>query len=166
MEVSRNVWLATILVGGLLVALGNINYNSAKDRERGKSASEKALSILGEEFRRNLPRIKSARASLAGNSVPTVAFETTAWDVVSNSGLLTNLDPDTLSNVTRIYYLIGQAERYRSQILDLSIGVASALQSSQATRETYLGYLRTTVDQLEPMLQTEIDRSAKKPGVG
>ena|ERR1035437_670056 len=153
MQISSSMWLGIIVVGGVLVAFGNINYNSAKDRERGQAASEKALAMLKTEFKNNLTRGEAMRALAATSQVSVSGFETTAWTIVSNGGLLVQLQEDTLGQVSQIYYLIGVADDYRARVIDMSTGIASALQGVGTTRQQYMTLLTQTLDQLVPKLQ-------------
>jgi hypothetical protein len=161
MNIPSYWWLACILLGVVLVALGNIMYASARDHERGVAASEKASQLLSFEMQRNLDRIVGLRANLQQSQVSSISLETTAWDIVSKSGLLTNLEPDRVNTLAGIYYLISQAESYRTEVITLSVGVASALGSSAATKSLYLKYLNETIDKLEPALRAELERVNK-----
>jgi hypothetical protein len=54
MNVPSTVWIVLIAVGALFVAIGNIQFNLARDREKGVAASQKAVSIIAGECNRNL----------------------------------------------------------------------------------------------------------------
>jgi hypothetical protein len=41
MNISSTMWAVLIGIGAILVAIGNINFNLARDRERAQAASEK-----------------------------------------------------------------------------------------------------------------------------
>jgi hypothetical protein len=71
----------------LLAAVGNINYNRARDHERTQAASTKALSMLKVETSNNLTKIQKMRAAFAKGEIEIDAFEDTAWKIVSEGGL-------------------------------------------------------------------------------
>ncbi|MHC2539137.1 hypothetical protein [Bradyrhizobium diazoefficiens] len=151
-SVSSNLWLALIVVGAVLAALGNVGFNVARDREKGERASAKAMRMLHSEMERNLGRLLSLRQNLKTGQVATASLETTAWTVVSTSGLLAQMDQETLGEVADAYHLLGQAEAYRSEIVNRSTGITQALGGSGAVTQQYIGYLLVTLEQLEPKL--------------
>jgi hypothetical protein len=152
MNISSAWSVVIIILGATAFTLGNINYNRAVEREKQQAASQKALSMLEGECRNNLAHISTMRPALTASQITTETFETTAWNIVSSGGLLVQVEKNTLAQLAEIYYLIGLADKYQSQILDLSTGVASALGSSGQLRQQYMGFLKSTLDKLEPKL--------------
>lgn len=160
-DLSSNFWLALILIGAVLAALGNINFNVARDREKGERASAKAMGMLRPEIERNLVRVAGIRAGIDKGSSPTASLETTAWNVVSTGGLLSQMDENTLGEVANTYHLVAQAETYRSEIISRRIGIASALMEAEAVTNQYVQFLRRTLDQLEPKLRALLEKPTK-----
>jgi hypothetical protein len=160
MNISSTWWIVLIGVGAILVAIGNINYNRSRDRERQQEASEKALGMLKIECNNNLGHVAQMRHSMTNNQMPTENLETTAWSIVSTGGLLVQVDQDTLGRIADVYYLIGLADKYRSQVIELSTGLQSALAASPQLRQQYQAFLSGTLDKLEPKLR-EVLASAR-----
>jgi hypothetical protein len=160
---SSSFWLTLIFIGAVFAAIGafliataNVNYNVARDREKGEKASAKAMGMLRSEIERNLNRILTIRNLQAG-SIATSSLETTAWNVVSTGGLLVQMDQDTLGKVTDAYHLLGQAEAYRSEIVNRKIGIAAAIGGSDAITQQYIGHFNRTLDELEPKLRSLVE---------
>jgi hypothetical protein len=160
MNISSTWWIVLIGVGAIAVAIGNINYNRSRERERQQEASEKALGMLKVECNNNLGHVAQMRQGLANNQIPTENLETTAWSIVSTGGLLVQVDQDTLGRIADIYYLIGLADKYRSQVIDLGTGLQAALAGSAQIRQQYLTFLGNTLDRLEPKLREILARGA------
>jgi hypothetical protein len=129
MTISSTWWGALIAfgavlaaLGAILAAIGNVNLSAARDRERAVAASEKAMSMLKSECTDNLAHLTRIRQALANGQIPVEPFETTAWDIVLNGGLLAQVDGQTLGKLTEIYHLIGLAERQQTQLVELATG--------------------------------------------
>jgi hypothetical protein len=67
MNFSSTMWAASIGIGAIVVAIGNINFTLAKDPERAQAASEKALSTLKVECGNNLNHIGEMRQAFAND---------------------------------------------------------------------------------------------------
>jgi hypothetical protein len=158
MNISSTMWSVLIAVGAILVAIGNINFNAARDRERGEVAGDKALSMLKIECGNNLRHIAEMRQAIANKQITFEDFETTAWSIVSSGGLLVQTQQETLGKVAEIYYLIEFANKQRSKLLELSAGIAAALQNSQALRDQQIVIIGNALDRLEPKLTELIAR--------
>jgi hypothetical protein len=158
MNVSSTWWIVVIGLGAVLVAVGNIGYSLSSSRERQEAASAKALSMLTIESENNLKHVGAIRINLSEGQLSSETFETTAWSIVSTGGLLVQVDEATLGRIAEVYYLIGLAEKYHSQVLDLATGVSSALQGSGQLRQQYLGFFTRTLDRLEPKLREMLSR--------
>jgi hypothetical protein len=161
MQLSSTLWLVIILVGAVLVAAGNLNFNIARDRERETAASEKAFSLLQVEIKNNLRRVAQLRTALNEGKVSQEPLETAAWTIVSNGGLLTRLDQTKMINLVEVYYLLNLAENYRNQMVDRAIGIQSALMESPKVMAQFQASLMKTLDSVEPKL-TEILSANKK----
>jgi hypothetical protein len=161
MNVSSTVWILLIAAGATLVAIGNIQYNLARDREKGVAASQKALSMLTEESARNLESIDQMQKVLKTNQVRIQGFETAAWNVVSSSGLLTQVDREALEEIIGVYHLVELANKYHAQIIDMSMGLASVIGGVEDSRKKYIGLLSQTLEELTPKLRVIVTQTAK-----
>ena len=77
---------------------------------------------------------------------PPQSLEMTAWNVVSTGGLLAQMDQGTLARVAD-----------GSEIVSRSTGIAEALGGSGAITQQYVGYLITTLDEIEPKLRSLLE---------
>jgi|SRR5665213_2182164 len=163
MTFSSSFWVFVIVAGAGIVAIGNIQYNIARDQEKGASASEKAISMLAKESLRNLGRLQQMRELMKQNQVTIEGFETTAWNVVSGSGLMVQTQTATLQEITESYYLVETANKYHNQIVEMSMGIASAIGGVENSRAKYMMLLGTTLSELESKLNAIISRDGNKP---
>ncbi len=163
MNISSNWWIALIGVGAIAVAIGNIQFSLARDHEKSAAASSKALSMLSAECERNLARVDTMRKVMASNQIPIEGLETSAWTVVSSGGLLAQVEKGTLSKITETYYLVDLANRYHSQVLDMSNGLLSVIGGVDETRKQYLVLLGNTLNVLEPKLKDFGESQSKRP---
>lgn len=161
MNFSSSVWITAIIVGAAIAAIGNIQFNIARDREKGIAASEKALAMLAGESARNLKKLHAMQQLISKNEVTIEGFETAAWNVVSSSGLLVQAETKTLQEITEVYYLVEQSNKYHDQIVEMSIGMASAIGGVENSRKKYMGLLNQTLSELEPKLNTIVNREGK-----
>ena len=152
MNFSSGVWLLLIAVGAMLVAIGNINFNSARDRERTQAASEKALLMIRQECGNNLGQINEMRKAITNNLVLTDSFQTAAWNIVSSGGLLVQVNQDTLGKIAEIYYLIDLLNRNQARLLELTFGTSSALANAPQIQQAHIGFIKNILDRLEPKL--------------
>jgi hypothetical protein len=139
-------------VGAFLVAYGNIHFNVTRDRERAQLAGEKATSMLKIECANNLKRIAEMRQAFATGQAIVDNFEMTAWNIVSNGGLLVQVDQDTLAKVADIYYLIGSANTHQSRLLEMTFGVAGSLTNAPQLKQQQITYITNELNKLEPKL--------------
>jgi hypothetical protein len=161
--VSSSVWIIIIIIGAAIVALGNIQYNLASEREKGETASVKALSMLASESGRNMTKLHQMQTVLPKSEVTIEGFETAAWSVVSSSGLLVQTDTKTLEEITEAYSSIELANKYHDQIVEMSMGVASAIGGVEQSRAKYIALLGQTLSGLEPKLKAIVDRAKLNP---
>lgn len=158
MKMSSTLWIIVIALGAVLAALGNINYNRARDKERAIAASTKALSMLKAETTNNRAKLQSMRVAFTKNSIEIVGFQDTAWKIVSEGGLLAQMDQPTLSRVTDVYYRIGLLNGLHSRLLELFIGASSALSQSPQIRQELMKSMSGLMNEVEPLLH-EIESS-------
>jgi hypothetical protein len=163
MTLSSSAWILVIVLGAGIVALGNIGYGLASDKEKATSASQKALSMLAKESERNLVRLHEMQKMLAQNQVTIEGFEIAAWNVVSGSGLLVQADTATLQEITEAYYSVELSNRYHDQIVEMSMGIASAIGGVENSRAKYTALLGQRLGQLEPELKAIVDRGKGMP---
>ncbi len=114
MSPSSIVWFLLLGSGGIILAISNIRYNRARDREY--EAFKKALRLLKPELSNNLDHAMHMQSVLANNQIPTETFETTIWTAVLAGNLLSRLDEETTKRFTDIYDLVKRAERCKSEI--------------------------------------------------
>ncbi len=145
-------WIVVIALGAVLAALGNINYNRARDQERALAASAKALSMLKVETTNNLAKLQAMRAALAKEEIEIIGFQDTAWKIVSEGGLLAQIDQPTLARVTDAYYKVGLLNGLHSRLLELFIGTSSALGQSPQIRQQLMKSMGDLMNEVEPLL--------------
>jgi hypothetical protein len=149
---TSTMWVLLIGLGAILVAVGNINFNLARDKERAQTASEKATSMLKSECANNLKHIAEKRQAFASNQTPVEDLETTAWNIVSSGGLLVQVEQETLGKLAEAYYLIEFANKQQAKLLELSVGIGSALQGAPQLRQQQIAFITNALDKLEPKL--------------
>jgi hypothetical protein len=110
--------------------------------------------MLKVEASNNRRRIQEMRASLNGGQVGIAAFEDTAWKIVSEGGLLAQVDQPTMARIADVYYRIGLLNTYHSRLLELSVGVSSALGQAPQSRKQLTGAMQDVMNDVEPMLST------------
>ena len=148
-------------VGIFLAAIGNFNFSAARDREKAEAASVKALAMLKIECSNNLDHIKQLRQMLP-NAIPLEHLEMTAWDIVSSGGLLGQVERDTLGKLAEIYFLIGFANEQQKELIEATVGLASALDGSAQRRVERAQFLIHQLDALEPKLK-DLCSEMKRP---
>ena len=159
MNISSTMWVLLIGLGAILVAVGNINFNLARDRERAQTAGEKATSMLKTECTNNLKHIAEKRQAFANNQTPVEDLETTtAWNIVSSGGLLVQVEQETLGKLAESYYLIDFSNKQQSKLLELSVGIGSALQGAPQLRQQQITFITNALDKLEPRLSELVAR--------
>ena len=152
MALSSTGWIVVIAVGAVVLAVGNIQYNRARDFENKSSKANQARELLTAELTHNKEMLKQMRDSLPASSLTLEDFDTTAWRTVSNTDLLLGLPNEELTRLMQTYRLIIRSNELRSKTLELMLGVTSALQNASQTREMYMKELSSTLAQLEPLL--------------
>ncbi len=151
--INSTFWVIVIAVGALVVAIANIQYNRARESENKKEMAVQALLILKPEIERNLKVMIEMQKAIPKSQVPLEAFDTAAWQTVSNGELLLGLGDSFLPNMMRIYNLMNRANSLHSRILEMSIGVTSALSGTSATRVQLQNSLLAILGDLEPILR-------------
>jgi hypothetical protein len=146
------MWSVLIAIGAILVAVGNINYNSTRDRERALAAGAKAMSMIKTECTNNLKQVAAMRQAIANGQMTIDEFQTAAWSIVSSGSLLVQVDQETIGSVAEIYYLIGLANKEQAQMLELTFGIAGSLSNAPQLLQQHIGYLKSDLDRLEPKL--------------
>ena len=76
-------------------------------------------------------------------------FDVTAWETTSKGGLLLGLEPAEITKFLQVYRLVYQANDLSAQLVDLVMGIRSALQSAGQSKELYLGKLRATLAEIQ-----------------
>lgn len=159
--VNSAFWLIIIAVGAVLVAIGNIQYTRVREVETKQELAGQALAILSPEIVRNKEIMQAYRQDIPRNVIPLQRFDTTAWQTVSGSELLRGLVDEKLSQWLRIYHLMNAANSLHVQLMELSVGVASALGSSNATKAVVKTEILRLMNELEPLLN-DLDTSTSR----
>lgn len=150
---NSTFWIVVIVIGASIVAIGNIQFGLTRDREKSIAASGKAFSMLAEESRRNVSRVENMQKALSPTSIPIEGLETAAWNVMSQGGLLTQLETRTLQEITSAYYEVELANRYRAQLMELTVGIGAAMDRAPVVRQQYSELLKATLADLAPKLK-------------
>lgn len=151
MTLNSTAWIVVIAVGAVVVAIGNIQYNRARDLENKSSKASQARELLKAELTRNKDLLKKMQAALPA-SLTLEDFDTAAWRTVSSTDLLLGLPSEELARLMQTYQLIARSNDLRSRTLELMVGVTSALQSAPQTKTLYLSELTSTLTTLDPLL--------------
>ncbi|HTZ68372.1 MAG TPA: hypothetical protein VMB83_13120 [Roseiarcus sp.] len=122
--------LCLILFGGALAAFGVTLYPAASAREDKARLAHDANAILSPEIEANKKIAASMLAELSPNTLPTSALEVSAWQTVSNGGLLAGLEPSQVTRLLRIYSLAFQVNSLIARFTDLFTGMPYALTQS------------------------------------
>jgi len=150
---NSTFWVIVLAIGAVIVAIANIQYNRVREVESKREMATQALSILKPELERNQKTLISIRDIIPKNQIPLEAFETAAWQTVSKGELLLGLDDELLPNLMQAYNLINRANGMHSRILEMSIGVTSALSGNEANKVLLKNNLLAVLGELEPLLQ-------------
>ena len=148
---TSSMWVLVIIVGASLVTIGNIQYNRAREVEKTQTMAEQAFLLLRPEIQNNLSLLTRMRTAIQKKEITLEEFDSTAWQTVSNSELLLGLGTGQLPQIMRMYYLTNLANTLHSRILEMSIGVTSALTRAGKTKELLLNNLLSVLNELEPI---------------
>lgn len=150
MAINSTGWIVLIAVGAVIVAIGNIQFQRARDFEKSASAADQAKVLLGKELELNLAQVTSMRAGTAsGKQVDAIGLYESAWRVVSSSGLLVNLDHADRDDVMEVYYLVDKANALNTRIVDLTLGTAATLSNSPQTKQKLEKVLDSILSKIE-----------------
>ena len=159
MNISSTFWMVLIAVGALVVAVANIQYNSAREAENRKAKSDQAKALLHPELERNQALLGRMRTAIESGDVPTEPFDTTAWKTISGSELVLGLPNENLANLLEVYRLLNQANDLLARVLESTVGIMSALGNSAQTRQLFLRQLSSVIDRLDSQLKPLIEWS-------
>jgi len=158
--INSTFWVIVIAVGALLVAIGNIQYNRARESESKKEMAAQAVLILRPELDRNLKILVQMQKDIPKSQIPVEAFDTAAWQTVSHGGLVLGLDDNLLPNMMKIYNLMNRANALHFRILEMSIGVTSTISGTSAIRVQLQTNLLGILSELEPILRDVANQKA------
>lgn len=156
--INSTCWVIVIAFGALLVAIGNIQYNRARESENKKEMASQAVLILRPELDRNLKILSEMQKNIPKNQIPVEAFDTAAWQTVSNGELVLGLDDILLPNMMKIYNLLNRANTIHFRIVETYIGVASSLSNIPAVRVELQNSLLAILSELEPVLREVVNQ--------
>ena len=159
---SSTFWIFTIVFGAFLVALGNVQFNIALDRERINGASNKARYLLKPELEQNLIQIRAMRDNLNQNSMSSMGLQSNSWKILSDGGLLIQLNENTILEITEIYNMTETINSYHQRLWETSRGLESAMSGSQQTKTEMINLILKGVNSLEPKIIQTIDKINQK----
>ena len=160
MEIKTSViWLVVMLIGAATATYGNIQFNVSREKERSESANKKALSILKKELENNLSIVKELRKLLAQGQMTTMGLQMSAWKVISEGGVLVQLDSELMGQITEVYNYTDTLNTLHGRIWDLSFGASAAMSSTPTIKPILLNNLSQGADSLEPKLDALIKAS-------
>ena len=163
--INSTFWVIAIAVGAVVVAIANIEYNRARESENKKELATQALLILKPELERNQKTLIKMREIIPKNQVPFEAFDTAAWQAVSNGELQLGLGGELLPNLMQVYNLINRVNGMHSRLLEMSIGVTSALSGTESNKVLLKRNLLAVLGELEPILQKVVTQKNASPGI-
>lgn len=163
--INSTFWMIVIAVGAVVVAIGNIQYIRARESENKKELARQALLILKPELERNQKTLIKMREIIPKNQVPLEAFDTAAWQTVSNGELLLGLGRELLPNLMQVYNLINRVNGMHSRLLEMSIGVTSTLSGIESDKALLKSNLLAVLGELEPILQKVVTQINASPDV-
>jgi hypothetical protein len=161
---ESSFWIFVIAVGAALVAIANIQYNRSREAEKRQAMAQQARALLEPELERNYTLLSKIQATIEEHWIrPLHIFDTTAWQTVSGSDLLLGLNNGELPQIMRAYYLMNRANALHSQILEMSIGVPSALQNAGETKQLLLNNLALLLQELQPIMKSLLESKTQEP---
>lgn len=162
--INSTFWVIVIAVGALVVAIANIQYNRARESENKKEMATQALLVLKPELERNQKTLIKMREIIPKNQVPLEAFDTAAWQTVSNGELLLGLGNELLQNLMQVYNLMNRVNGMHSRLVEMSIGVTSALSGNETNKALLKSNLLAVLGELEPILEKVVTQKNASPG--
>lgn len=155
---NSSIWVGLIVIGAIVVAISNIQYNRAREAENKVMMAKQALELLQPELQRNYEYLKKQKDQNLSFTIE-APFEVSAWETVSRSDLLLGLDSNTLSTLMQVYYLMNRANTLHKKYVDLTVGLESALHDSKKIREIVEGNLVNVIRELKPVLESVNEKS-------
>jgi len=130
---NSTVWIIVIAVGAVIVTVANIQYNRSREAENKKSMASQALQLLKPELQRNQNYLPERLKDVYTQVDPNPPFETTAWQTVSGSQLITGIDSEVLTLLLEVYYQMINANQLHSRYIDILMGLEYSLPSAKTT---------------------------------
>ncbi len=81
-------WVIIIVLGGLLVVVGNIQYARTREADQKQILAREARAVLLPEIEKNLELLDKTDSLLDQKQIPFETFTTSAWETMSEGGLL------------------------------------------------------------------------------
>ncbi len=152
-------WVFIIVLGGAFVVVGNIQYARTREAEQKQILAREARAVLLPEIKKNLELLDTTDSLLLNQkTIPFETFTTSAWETMSAGGLLQGMKSAEISQVTGAYQLIYKANETHERIMQLSVGVASALGNAAKHKEQLMENLKVLLRDLKTAL-LEIEAS-------
>ncbi len=164
---ASGFWLVAIVVSSLLiagiagfVAFANIKYQRAREAEIQQALAREARAVLATEVRENIALVDAIESRLGPTQVPLLTFQTSAWQTVSAGELVRGFRGKDLARVAGAYELVNRANETLGRLVELNVGVASAMSGAAGTREIFaknltslLGRLRTALTEVQAITE-------------
>ena len=167
MNMNSTAWIITIIAGVVLVAIGNINYPIAKDRESKQQKAELAWKLLEPELYDNMVRLCRMKIELNADLLRWEVFNTSAWQTVSDGGLLLGLAPGKLSDLLRGYSLINRASQLHAKLIDSTLGnsIGSAQGAQRSIQQALVSVLTDLESHLRSIIRNELLKKAEREAI-
>jgi hypothetical protein len=138
-----------ILVGGALAASGVTLCPAASAREDKARLAHDAKAILSPEIEANKKIVELMQTEITPNTIPTNVLEVSAWQTVSNGGLLVGLEPSQTTRLLHIYNLVFQVNGLIARLVDLTTGMSYALTQAPQLRQIVWNELQPKLSELQ-----------------
>ena len=118
--------LFMILAFGALTVFATTYYPVVRAEETRRRLANDARALLLPEIQQNSALLPSIKTALSSDDLSFVMFDITAWEAISKGGLLLGLEPAEITKYLQLYQLVYSANHLITQILDMTLGPASA----------------------------------------
>ena len=160
-SIPHPAWVAAIVLGAILFAIGNIFYPLSKQAEETRLAVRTIEETIKPELIANLVVLRALKQQLAPEGAQEIradALRTGAWSTISNSQFLLKLNPEIRTSLIETYGQIYRANEYHKKLVELMTELTGPTSNVNAiaaqTRQIFLNVLNKTEPQLETLIST------------
>ena len=122
------MWFFVIVLAAVAIAISNIQYPLAREREQQENAERRVRALIQPELERNLEVLQYKKRSLGENKrVTVVMFDMTAWQTVANTALTLGIEVNLLSKLFQSYHLMRRANEIQQHIMGIIVGIGSVV---------------------------------------